>query len=356
MQVAGDRSSTKRLVVVADNSLIVEAIMIGLRKSGEFKLLGQVNARTGSIRSVVEAEPDAVLVDDLERSSQAIDLVREIHAARDEIAVIVLTMSMDSDWLDAVFAAGALGVIFEGDSSCRARHARARNDQRKRPACPEGLWRLAGVSNRRGCSGGISIDHARARGPAARRCWFDERRDRTQAVGDRADRQVPPFERVSEVERRESNRGQSLRACKRPAKHGPAIDRVLTPGLANRASQHKRPLPSAWRLASRRSTGPPSLGACGRCQDREPAEGRSLLQRDTGLGLTRMNEQQPPQSRATRRWSARDHQPRLSSGELVPHAVVTQISKVFSGTRACLDGHANIYRCPENARRAIGQR
>ena len=111
MQVAGAHSSTKRLVVVADNSLIVEAITIGLRKSSEFKLLGQVNARRGSIRSVVEAEPDAVLVDDLERSSQAIDLVREIHAARDETAVIVLTMSMDSDWLDAVFAAGAVGVI-----------------------------------------------------------------------------------------------------------------------------------------------------------------------------------------------------------------------------------------------------
>lgn len=111
MQVVGGRSSTTRLVVVADNSLIVEAISISLRKSGEFKLLAHVNARTGSIRSVVEAEPDVVLVDDLERSNQAIDLVRNIHAAREEAAVIVLTMSMDSDWLDAVFAAGAVGVI-----------------------------------------------------------------------------------------------------------------------------------------------------------------------------------------------------------------------------------------------------
>ena len=59
----------KRLVVVADNSLIVEAIAIGLRKSGEFKLLGHVNGRTGSVRTIVDAAPDVVLVDDMERSA-----------------------------------------------------------------------------------------------------------------------------------------------------------------------------------------------------------------------------------------------------------------------------------------------
>lgn len=111
MHVVGAHSSTKRLVVVADNSLIVEAITIGLRKSGEFRLLGVVNPRTGTIRQIVEAEPDVVLVDDLERSTRAVDLVREIHAERRDTAVIVLSMSMKSDWLDAIFDAGALSVI-----------------------------------------------------------------------------------------------------------------------------------------------------------------------------------------------------------------------------------------------------
>ena len=111
MHVVGAHSSTKRLVVVADNSLIVEAITIGLRKSGEFKLLGHVNARTGSIRSIVEVEPDVVLVDDLERSDRSLDLIRQIHTERRETVVIALSMSMDSDWLDALFDAGAVGVI-----------------------------------------------------------------------------------------------------------------------------------------------------------------------------------------------------------------------------------------------------
>ena len=111
MQVVGAQGPTKRLVVVADNSLIVEAIAIGLRKSGEFKLLGHVNGRTGNVRTIIEAGPDVVLVDDMERSDHAVDLIRQIKAEREDVAVIVLTMSMEPEWLDSIFAAGASGAI-----------------------------------------------------------------------------------------------------------------------------------------------------------------------------------------------------------------------------------------------------
>ena len=111
MHVVGAQGPTKRLVVVADNSLIVEAIAIGLRKSGAFKLLGHVNARTGSIQSIVEAGPDVVLIDDLDGSDESIELVARIKAEQGRVAVIVLATTMDPEWLDAIFAAGAAGAI-----------------------------------------------------------------------------------------------------------------------------------------------------------------------------------------------------------------------------------------------------
>jgi DNA-binding NarL/FixJ family response regulator len=111
MQVVGAGGSMKRLVVVADNSLIVEAIAIGLRKSGEFKLLGHVNGRAGSVRAILEAGPDVVLIDDMDGSERAAQLVEQIKAEQDHVAVIVLTTSMDSEWLDAIFDAGAAGAI-----------------------------------------------------------------------------------------------------------------------------------------------------------------------------------------------------------------------------------------------------
>lgn len=101
----------QRLVVVADNSLILEAISIGLRHSGEFRLLGHVDARAVSWRSIVDAAPDVVLVDDMDRSDEALELIRRIKSASPDTAVIVLTMSMDAEWLDAIFEAGAIGTI-----------------------------------------------------------------------------------------------------------------------------------------------------------------------------------------------------------------------------------------------------
>ena len=111
MQVAGREGRLKRLVVVAENSLLVEAIAIGLRRSGEFKLLGHVNGRAGEVNTIMEANPDVVLVDDMVRSDRAIELVEEITAERGDVAVIVLTMSMEPAWLDAIFEAGATGAI-----------------------------------------------------------------------------------------------------------------------------------------------------------------------------------------------------------------------------------------------------
>jgi len=101
----------KRLVVVADNSLIVEAIRIGLRQSGTFNLLGHVNARRTTVQTIVEAEPDVVLVDDMDHSDLAVELIRGIKAEAPRIAVIALTVSIEPDWLDEIFDAGATCAI-----------------------------------------------------------------------------------------------------------------------------------------------------------------------------------------------------------------------------------------------------
>ena len=63
------------------------------------------------IQAIVEAEPDVVLVDDLDGSDESVDLVAKIKAEQARVAVIVLSTSMDPAWLDAVFAAGAAGAI-----------------------------------------------------------------------------------------------------------------------------------------------------------------------------------------------------------------------------------------------------
>ena len=104
-------SRTKRIVVVADNSLIVDALRVGLRKSGEFNLVGHADTRRTSAATIVGVEPDAVLLDDADRSEPAIELIRELKVEDADLPVIVLTLEMSPEWLDHVFNAGATGVI-----------------------------------------------------------------------------------------------------------------------------------------------------------------------------------------------------------------------------------------------------
>jgi DNA-binding NarL/FixJ family response regulator len=100
----------KRLVVVAEDSLIVQAIALGLRKSGEFTLLGHVDGRSASPQKIVAASPDVVLIDESGDYDQAA-LIRQITAERDDLAVIILTVSADSGQLDALFDAGATAAV-----------------------------------------------------------------------------------------------------------------------------------------------------------------------------------------------------------------------------------------------------
>jgi DNA-binding NarL/FixJ family response regulator len=101
----------KRLVIVADNSLIVDAIAIGLRKSSEFDLRGYIDFEAASAQAIAELAPDAILIDDMNQSPRVVDLIGAVARERNGVAMIVLTLAMDSQWLDDVFAAGAVGAI-----------------------------------------------------------------------------------------------------------------------------------------------------------------------------------------------------------------------------------------------------
>lgn len=100
----------KRAVVVGENSLIVEAIAIGLRSSGEFNLLESVDRNTESVDRVLAGDPDVVLLDD-DLSDSTLGLVRELVATRPEIVIIALTLAPEPDRLDALFDAGAAGAV-----------------------------------------------------------------------------------------------------------------------------------------------------------------------------------------------------------------------------------------------------
>ncbi len=104
-------SGIRRIVIVADNSLIVETIRIAFRNSGEFKLVGHADCRKTSAKTIVDTNPDVILIDDMDRSESGLELMRAIRAEDDHVSIIVLSVQMDPDWLSTAFDAGAVGVI-----------------------------------------------------------------------------------------------------------------------------------------------------------------------------------------------------------------------------------------------------
>jgi DNA-binding NarL/FixJ family response regulator len=104
-------SAPRRLVIVADDSLVVQVIHIAFRRSGDFTLVGHANARNTSAGTILAADPDGILLDDMRRSDRVLQLVSEISSLDDRLALIVLSLDLDPDWVSKAFAAGATAAI-----------------------------------------------------------------------------------------------------------------------------------------------------------------------------------------------------------------------------------------------------
>ncbi|MGH2926822.1 MAG: response regulator, partial [Solirubrobacteraceae bacterium] len=108
---AGSARGATQVVVVADNPLIVAAIRSGVRETGALELLGYVDPRRATAERLVEVGAQVVLVDEGEASEPALALIRALGDLDQSIAVIVLTLDMQGEWLQRAFEAGANGAL-----------------------------------------------------------------------------------------------------------------------------------------------------------------------------------------------------------------------------------------------------
>jgi DNA-binding NarL/FixJ family response regulator len=87
-----------------------------LRKSGEFELLGSVDAEAATVEEILEDAPEVILIDSADPIERTVALIQQVRHEREDIAIIVLTLSPEPAALDAIFAAGATGAISKAAS------------------------------------------------------------------------------------------------------------------------------------------------------------------------------------------------------------------------------------------------
>jgi DNA-binding NarL/FixJ family response regulator len=98
-------------MIVADHSFVVQAIRLALRQTAGFQVVGFFDGRNSISEALQQLKPDVVLVDDMQEVECAMSRLREIGEEVPEAKSLMLTLRMDSDALDAAFAAGAHAVV-----------------------------------------------------------------------------------------------------------------------------------------------------------------------------------------------------------------------------------------------------
>jgi DNA-binding NarL/FixJ family response regulator len=101
----------KRLLLMADHPLIVQAIRLALRQTAGFQVVGYVDGRRSAHSVLAELRPDVVVVDDMKNSEDALARLRETAERVPSAECLLLTARMDQDWVDDAFAAGASAVV-----------------------------------------------------------------------------------------------------------------------------------------------------------------------------------------------------------------------------------------------------
>jgi DNA-binding NarL/FixJ family response regulator len=189
----------QRLLIIADHSLVVQAIRLALRQTAGFTVVGFVDGRVPVTQALNEQRPDVVLVDDMQDPENALARLREVEDELPDAKSLLLTLRKDAEWTEDAFAAGAHAVI------SKTVHPVALGTLLREIAQGNVVQRFA---SRR-------TSAALASCPLTDRELEILRPHRPRAVGDRADGQVPPVQHLPQARRGQPHRGDPVRPPQR---------------------------------------------------------------------------------------------------------------------------------------------
>ena len=102
----------KRLVILADHSLVLHAIRLALRQTAGLEVVGLFDGRLPVTERLTDLRADVVVVDDMQDAGPvAASRLREAREALPDAKLVLLTLRMEDGDLEQAFEAGADTVI-----------------------------------------------------------------------------------------------------------------------------------------------------------------------------------------------------------------------------------------------------
>jgi len=109
--------SKKKVFIVDDHPVVRDGLITLIEHEQDFKVCGDADDAAEALESISELKPDVVIVDIGLKSSDGIELTRNIKVRYPKISVVVLSIHDESVYAERALHAGASGYLMKEAAS-----------------------------------------------------------------------------------------------------------------------------------------------------------------------------------------------------------------------------------------------
>ena len=103
------RAGKHRILIVDDHPIFRHGLAQLINQEEDLYVCGEAEDYHGAMKAVKDLKPDMIIVDITLKDMSGIDLIKEIHKTRRDIALLVISMHDESLYAERALRAGAAG-------------------------------------------------------------------------------------------------------------------------------------------------------------------------------------------------------------------------------------------------------
>ncbi|CAB4243781.1 DNA-binding response regulator, NarL family (REC-HTH domains) [Methylacidimicrobium sp. AP8] len=115
----GKSGPPKKVLIVDDHALVSEGIAQLIGTKGGLTVCGTAATAREGFDLVTKTKPDLVIVDLSLPGKSGLELIKDIHAAYPEVAILTLSMHEESMYAERALRAGARGYLMKSEGGQR---------------------------------------------------------------------------------------------------------------------------------------------------------------------------------------------------------------------------------------------
>src|SRR5262245_44532793 len=111
MKKASSGAKSIRVFLVDDHPLVRQALRDAMRQERDLEVCGEAEDRDEALKGIAAAEPDLAIVDLRLRTSDGLELIRDLRDQHPKVLSLVLSMQDESMTAERAVRAGARGYV-----------------------------------------------------------------------------------------------------------------------------------------------------------------------------------------------------------------------------------------------------